>query len=204
MAGKTPRQGWIYLVNPQKVSLRCKQNHNHIYDLSEPDEMECKTLNCTRIVNSSRVFRGENHYLFWEIDQFQDNSECLQTFTVIPLTFQESCKGLPTAYPINSTIKNGLDQNSLALVHQICTVDANCFKDSQGNWFERVGQVDKGDKESIEERLRYFFNLGDNCSDDWLMNNVSVEVLEKVFDYLPQEMTKKIDLEKVISDLELW
>ncbi|NJK65529.1 MAG: hypothetical protein HC941_02410 [Microcoleus sp. SU_5_3] len=64
--------------------------------------------------------------------------------------------------------------------------------------------MDKGDKESIEQRLNYFLNLWDNSSDDWLMNNVSVEVLEKVFDYLPQEMTKKIDLEKVISDLELW
>ena len=204
MAGKTPRQGWIYLVNPQKISLYCKQNHNHIYDLSEPDEMECKTLNCTRIVNYSRVFRGDHHYLIWQIDQFQDNSECLQTFTVIPLTFQETCKGLPTAYPINSTSKHGLSQNSLALVHQICNVDANCFKDSQGNWLERVGQVDKGDKESIEERLKYFLNLEDDSSNDWLMNNVSMEVLEKVFDYLPKEMTKKIDLEKVISDLELW
>lgn len=204
MAGKTPRQGWIYLVHPQKVSLRCQQNHNHIYDLNVPNEMECNTVDCKLKVNSNRVLRGEHHYLFWEIDQFQDNSECLQTFTVIPLTFQETCKGLPTAYPINSTSKNGLDRNSLALVHQICTVDANCFKDSQGNWFERVGQVDKGDKESIEERLKYFFNLEDDSSNDWLMNNVSVEVLEKVFDYLPKEMTKKIDLEKVISDLELW
>ncbi|WP_265234207.1 type II toxin-antitoxin system PemK/MazF family toxin [Lyngbya sp. CCAP 1446/10] len=204
MAGKTPRQGWIYLVNPQKVSLRCLHNHNHIYDLSEPGEIECKTVHCTMIINSSRFLRGEHHYLFWEIDQFQDDAECLQTFTVIPLTFQETCKGLPTAYPINSTSKNGLDKNSLALVHQICSIDANSFKDSQGNWFERVGQVDKGDKESIEERLRYFLNFGDNSSDDWLMNNVSVEVLEKVFDYLPKNMTKNIDLEKVISDLELW
>lgn len=204
MAGKTPRPGWIYLVNPQKISLRCQHNHNHIYEISEPGELKCKTVDCNLIINSSRVLRGEHHYLFWEIDQLQDNSQCLQTFTVIPLTFQETCKGLPTAYPINSTSKNGLDRNSLALVHQICTVDANCFKDSQGNWFERVGQVDKGDKESIEERLRYFLNLGNDSSDDWLMNNVSVEVLEKVFDYLPKDMTKKIDLEKVISDLELW
>ncbi|MCC3425333.1 MAG: type II toxin-antitoxin system PemK/MazF family toxin [Microcoleus sp. PH2017_01_SCD_O_A] len=166
--------------------------------------MECKTVDCKLIVNYSRVLRGEHHYLFWEIDQFQDKSECLQTFTVIPLTFQETCKGLPTAYPINSTSKNGLDRNSLALVHQIFTIDANCFKDSQGNWFERVGQVDKGDKESIEERLKYFLNLENDSSDDWLIENVSVEVLEKVFDYLPKDMTKKIDLEKVISDLELW
>ena len=204
MAGKTPRQGWIYLVNAQKVSLRCQHNHNHIYDLSKPGKIECKTVDCRLTVNSSRVFRGEHHYLIWTSDQFQDDSECLQPFTVIPLTFQETCKGLPTAYPINSTSKNGLDQNSLALVHQICTVDANCFKDSQGNWFERVGQVDKGDKESIEERLKYFLNLEDDSSDDWLMNNVSVEVLEKVFDYLPNEIKKNIALEKVISDLELW
>ncbi|MEG4323486.1 MULTISPECIES: type II toxin-antitoxin system PemK/MazF family toxin [unclassified Microcoleus] len=204
MAGKTPRQGWIYLVNPQKVSLRCKHNHNQIYDLSQAGKIECKTVDCNLIINSSMVLRGEHHYLIWASDQFQDESELLETFTVIPLTFQETCKGLPTAYPINSTSKHGLSQNCLALVHQICNVDANCFKDSQGNWLERVGQVDKGDKESIDERLKYFLNLEDDCSNDWLMNNVSGEVLEKVFDYLPKEIQKKIDLEKVISDLELW
>lgn len=204
MAGKTPRQGWIYLVNPQKVSLRCQQNHNHIYDLSQTGKIECQTVDCNLIINSTMVLRGEHHYLIWASDKFLDKSEVADTFTVIPLTFQETCKGLPTAYPINSTSKHGLAQNSLALVHQICNVDANCFKNSQGNWLERVGQVDKGDKESIEERLKYFLNLGDNSSDDWLMNNVSREILEKVFDCLPKEMTKKIDLEKVISDLELW
>ncbi|WP_293127794.1 type II toxin-antitoxin system PemK/MazF family toxin [Microcoleus sp. bin38.metabat.b11b12b14.051] len=204
MAGKTPRQGWIYLVNPHKVSLRCKHNHNHIYDLSQPGKIECKTVDCNLIINSSIVFRGVHHYLIWANEQFQDDSEFLETFMVIPLTFQETCKGLPTAYPINSTSKQGLSQNSLALVHQICNVEINCFKDSQGNWLERVGQVDKGDKESIEERLKYFLNLEHDCSNDWLINNVSVEILEKVFDYPPNETKKNIDLEKVISDLELW
>jgi hypothetical protein len=204
VAGKKPRQGWIYFVNPHKVSVSCKRGHNHLYNLSEPGKIECKTVNCTLIINSSRILRGEHHYLIWTSDQFQDESKYIQTFTVIPLTSQETFKGLSVVYPINSTKRNGLSKNSLALVHQICTVDANCFKDSQGNWFERVGQLDIGDKEAIEERLKYFLNLGDDSSDDWLMNNVSVEVLEKVFDYLPKDMTKNIDLEKVISDLELW
>jgi len=200
VAGKKPRQGWIYFINPYRVSIRCKLGHNHIYDLSEPGEIECKTSSCTQVINSSRVFRGEHPYIIWTSDQFQDDVEYIQTFTVIPLTSQETCKGLPTVYPINSTSKNGLSVNSFALVHQICTVDANCFKDLKGNWSDRVGQLDKGDKEAIEERLKYFLNLRENPSEDWFAKNASIELLQKVFDYLPDEETKNIALDKLINN----
>jgi mRNA interferase MazF len=201
VAGQKPRQGWIYLVNPNRVSLRCKKGHSHIYDLNEPGNIECKTVNCSLEINSSRVLRGEHPYIIWTGDRFQDESQYLQTFTVIPLTSQETYKGLPTVYPINSTSRNNLAKNSLALVHQICTVDANCFKDSQGNWFDRIGQLDKADKEAIEERLKYFLNLEDNPSDDWLMKNASVELLQKVFGYLPDE-TKSSAIETLINDID--
>ncbi|MCP2729444.1 type II toxin-antitoxin system PemK/MazF family toxin [Limnofasciculus baicalensis] len=202
MAGQKPRQGWIYFINPYRVSLRCKLGHHHIYDLNEPGEIQCNTRSCSEIINSIRVLRGEHPYIIWTSDQFQDNCKYIQTFTVIPLTSKETYKGLPTVYPINSTSRNGLNQNSFSLVHQICTVDANCFKDSQGNWFERLGQLDKGDKEAIEERLKYFLNLGDNPSEDWFIKNASIELLQKVFDSLPDETTKSIAIEKLIDNLD--
>ncbi len=40
MGGQRPRQGWIYSINPYRVSLRCKLGHVHIYNLDEPGEVE--------------------------------------------------------------------------------------------------------------------------------------------------------------------
>ena len=202
MAGQKPRQGWLYFINPYRVSLTCKLGHTHIYELTEPGEIECKTSSCTLTMNSNRVFRGNHPHIIWTSDQFQEDCNYVQTFTVIPLTSQEKYKGLPTAYPINSTSKNGLEQNSFALVHQISTIDANCLKDSAGNWFNRIGQLDKGDKESIEKRLKYFLNLQDDPSEDWFAQNASIELLQTVFDYLPDEQTKTIALEKLIDNLD--
>lgn len=203
MAGKRPRQGWIYFINPYKLSLRCKVGHTHIYDLNEPGEIECKTSSCTQVINSSRVFRGEHPYIIWTHDEFQDTFSYIETFTTIPLTSssREKDKGLPTAYPINSTSRNRLSKNSFALVHQICTVDANCFKDSKGDWLERIGQLDKSDKESIEERLKYLLNIQQNPSDDWFANNASPELLKKVFNYLNEDI-KQVVLEELIENID--
>ena len=206
VAGQKPRQGWIYIINPSRVSVRCKHDHDHIYEINEPGEIKCKTISCTQMINSSRVFRGKHPYIVWTSDQFQDESKYIQTLTLIPLTSQETYKGLPTTYPINPTStnrlsKNGLSKNSFALVHQICTVDANCFKDSQGDWLKRVGQLDKADKEAIEERLKFFLNLGDNPSEDWFIKNASIEILRKLFNYLPDETTKSMAIDKLIDDL---
>jgi mRNA interferase MazF len=204
VAGKRPRQGWIYFINPYKLSLRCKLGHTHIYDLNEPGEIECKTSSCTQVINSSRVFRGEHPYIIWTCDEFQDTFNYIETFTAIPLTSssREKDKGLPTAYPINSTSRNGLLKNSFALVHQICTVDANCSKDSKGDWLERIGQLDKSDKESIEERLKYFLNIQESPSDDWFANNASPELLKKVFNYLNEDKKQSV-LEELIDNVNL-
>jgi len=72
VAGQKPRQGWIYWINPYRVSLRCKLGHVHIYNLDEPGEVECQS--CKENINSSRVFRGTHPYIIWTSDQFQDES----------------------------------------------------------------------------------------------------------------------------------
>ncbi|NET72635.1 MAG: type II toxin-antitoxin system PemK/MazF family toxin [Sphaerospermopsis sp. SIO1G2] len=194
MTGQKPRQGWIYWINPYRVSLRCKLGHVHIYNLDEPGEVECQT--CQEKINSSRVLRGTHPYIIWTSDQFQDESGYIATFSVIPLTSQTTFNGLPTTYPINPTSRNGFDKNSYVLVHQIYTVDANCFKDSSGNWLKRIGQLDKADKKAIEERLKYFLNIQDNPSEDWFARNASPDIVEKVFDCLSEE-----DKSSVIEDL---
>jgi mRNA interferase MazF len=190
VAGQKPRQGWIYFINPYRLSLSCKLGHTHIYNLNEPSEISCKTTSCTQIINSSRLFRGEHPYIIWTHDDFEDGYNYIKTFTAIPLTSstRERDKGLPTAYPINATSRNGLDRQSFALVHYICTVDASCFKDTKGDWLGRIGQVDKSDKEAIEERLKYFLNIQENPSDDWFTNNASPELLKKVFNYLSEDI----------------
>ena len=198
MAGQKPRQGWIYWINPYRVSLRCKLGHVHIYNLDEPGEVECQT--CKENINSSRVFRGTHPYIIWTSDQFQDESGYIATFSVIPLTSQTTFHGLPTTYPINRTARNGLDKNSYVLVHQICTVDANSFKDSSENWLNRIGQLDKPDKEAIEERLKYFLNIQDNPSEDWFAQNASPEIVKKVFDYLSEEDKSSV-IEELINNL---
>ncbi|MFM5982075.1 MAG: type II toxin-antitoxin system PemK/MazF family toxin [Sphaerospermopsis kisseleviana] len=198
MAGQKPRQGWIYWINPYRVSLRCKLGHVHIYNLDEPGEVECQT--CKENINSSRVFRGTHPYIIWTSDQFQDESGYIATFSVIPLTSQTTFNGLPTTYPINRTARNGLDKNSYVLVHQICTVDANCFKDSSENWLNRIGQLDKPDKEAIEERLKYFLNIQDHPSEDWFAQNASPEIVKKVFDYLSEEDKSSV-IEELINNL---
>ncbi|MEO1427912.1 MAG: type II toxin-antitoxin system PemK/MazF family toxin [Cyanobacteria bacterium J06633_8] len=203
MAGQKPRQGWIYVINPYRVSLRYKLGHIHIYYLEQPGEIDCQTNSCNQIINSSRVFRGEHPYIIWTSDQFQKDINYIDTFTAIPLTSstRERDKGLPTAYPINATSRNGLDKQSFALVHQVCTVDANCFKDKNGDWLTRIGQIDKPDKQAIEERLKYFLNIQENPSHDWFMENATPELLKMVFDNLPDNSKKSV-LEELIDDVE--
>lgn len=187
MVEQKPRQGWIYIINPARIHFKCKSGHGHFYDLNEQGELECKTPSCSLKFNSSRVFRGEHPYIIWTGDDFQDKSNYLQTFTVIPLTSQETFKGLSTTYPINPTSVNGLYKTSYALIHQIITVDANCLKNSEGKWSKRIGQLDKTDKENIEERLKYFFNIQENPTQNLSSNNVSPEVIKTMFSYLSKE-----------------
>lgn len=183
MAGKKPRKGWIYFINPYQVRLTCKIGHTYLYNLTKPNIVECQHPDCQLKMNYSRVFRGNHPYIIWIKNELQDVYSYVDTFIVIPLTSssRERDKGLPTAYPINATNRNNLDKNSIALVHQICTVDANCFKDREGNWLTRIGQLDKSDKEAIEERLKYILDLSNNPTEDWFMQNATPELLKQVF-----------------------
>ncbi|MEA5582746.1 type II toxin-antitoxin system PemK/MazF family toxin [Nodularia harveyana UHCC-0300] len=199
MAGQRPRQGWIYFINSYRVSLSCKLGHVHIYNLDEPGEVECQS--CSKNINSSRVLRGTHPYIIWTSDKFQDESGYIATFSVIPLTSQTTFNGLPTTYPVNPTSRNSLTKKSYALVHQIYTVDANCFKDVSGNWLNRIGQLEKSDKNAIEEGLKYYLNIQDNPSEDWFAQNASPELLKKVFDYLDED-TKNLTIEKLINSLD--
>jgi mRNA interferase MazF len=196
-----PRQGWIYFINPYKVSLRCHSGHVHFYELNEPGEVECKS--CKDTINSSRVFRGEHPHIIWTSDEFQDQSEYKATFSVIPLTSQTTYTGLPTTLPINPTQKNGLDRKSYALVHQLFVVEANCFKDKAGNWLEPTGTLEKAHKDAINERLIFYLRLTDNPSDEWFIKNANIETLKKVFNFLPNKELKSQAIEELMNDLEL-
>ncbi|MCD8486482.1 MAG: type II toxin-antitoxin system PemK/MazF family toxin [Desertifilum sp.] len=201
MAGQRPRQGWVYMINPYRVSLRCSSGHSHIYDLDTPGEIECKTLSCTLTINSSRVFRGSHPYVIWTSDKFQDQSGYIQTFTAIPLTSQATFSGLPTTYPINNTARNGLDKKSYALVHQICTVDGNCFKDSSGNWLQREGQLDSKDKDEIAKRLKFILGFDSSPDEDWFKQNASPELVQKIYGYL-SDAEKSALLESLVDNFE--
>jgi mRNA interferase MazF len=118
------------------------------------------------------------------------------------LTSQETYKGLPTTYPVNATTRNGLDNKSYILVHQLTTVEANCFKDADGNWSERIGQLGPEEKQGIEKRLKYFLNIQENPSEDWFKKNASIELLQKVLDFLPDQETKNRGIEALIDRSE--
>lgn len=149
------------------------------------------------------VFRKEQPYIIWTSDKFKNGVNYIDTFTAIPLIFSilEKNKGLPTVYPINPTKSNGLDKQSFALVHHIFTVDASCFKNVKGDWLTRIGQIDKPDKQAIEERFKYFLEITENPNDDWFVKNASPEVLNQVFDNLSAD-NRESALEVLIDDVE--
>ncbi len=202
MSGQKPRQGWIYYINPHRVVLRCKLSHTYIYDLLEPGEVECKHQSCQLKINSSRVFRGGHPHIIWTSNEFQDGSNYIDTFTVIPLTSssRERDKGLPTTYPVKATSRNSLDKDSFALVHQVCTVDANSFKDPKGDWLIRIGQLDKADREAIEERLKFFLGIHETPTEDWFAQNATPELLKKVYFNLSEDDQSRV-LEELIDDM---
>jgi mRNA interferase MazF len=202
MAGQRPRKGWIYMIDPYRVSLRCSNGHQHIYDLVEPGEVQCQTASCSLTINSSRVFRGAHPHVIWTSEEFQqDTNNYVQTFTAIPLTSKATFAGLPTTYPIGDTTKNGLTIKSYALIHQICTVDGNCFKDEQGNWLNRLGQLDAKGLEEITRRLKYYLGINNQPNEDWFRDNATPEIVQKIYGYL-SDAEKTVLLERLLDDLD--
>jgi mRNA interferase MazF len=201
VAGKSPRQGWVYMINPYRASLHCSKGHQHIYKIDAPGELECQTVNCSLMINSSRVFRGTHPHIIWTSDRFQDESGYIQTFTVIPLTSQTTFVGLPTTYPVTDTIKNGLSKKSYALVHQICTVDGNCFKNLDGNWLDRDGQLDANDKTEIKQRLKYFLGFDSDPGEDWFKKNATPKLIHNIYSYLTDSERSQL-LEDLLETME--
>jgi mRNA interferase MazF len=180
------------MIDPARVSLTCRNGHSHFYDLDAPGEIDCKVSSCSSVINSSRVTRGIHPYIIMTGDKFQDESGYIQTFTVIPLTSKTTFSGLPDVYPITRTARNALTCKSYALVHQICTVDANCFKNHVGSWRPRVGQLDKRDKEGINKRLKYFLGFDSNPEDDWFKQNATPELAQKIYGYLSESEKNRL------------
>jgi mRNA interferase MazF len=188
------------MINPHRISLRCNNGHQHIYNLDEPGEINCQTASCSLTINSSRVFRGTHPHIIWTSNKFQDVSGYIQTFTVIPLTSKTTFSGLPTTYPITNTTRNGLGSRSYVLVHQICTVDGNCFKNKFGDWLNRNGQLDKNDKDEIQKRLKYFLGFDNEPDEDWFKKNATSDLVQRVFDYLP-DSEKSALIESLLDDI---
>jgi mRNA interferase MazF len=187
-----PRKGWIYFIDPHKLILECGSKHKYPYKLDVPGDVECKHPQCKNKVNSSRIFRGEHPYVIWSNDGFHDDSGYIKTFNAIPLTSQETFKGLPTSYPINPTSQNGLTKKGYLLIHQMCCIEANCFKKlGETIWMDRIGQLNQPDKNEIEKRIIYFLGL-ENSIEDWFINNADSSILEKIFDKQPQDKKEAI------------
>lgn len=64
-----------------------------------------------------------------------------------------------------------------------------------------MGQLAKTDRDAIEQRLKYFLNILDNPSDDWFAQNATIELLQKVFYFLPDENIKNRAIEELINNL---
>jgi mRNA interferase MazF len=97
--------------------------------------------------------------------------------------------------------KNGLDKKSYALVHQLCTIDGSCFKKSNGDWLERIGQLQSKDRDKIEERLKYLLGLSSEPTDDWFQHNASPELLRKIYGYMPDSLRIQA-LEELVDGIE--
>jgi mRNA interferase MazF len=201
VAGKQPKQGWIYMINPYRVSLRCRAGHTHIYELTEPGEVECQISSCSLVINYSHVFRGAHPYIIWTSDEFKVDTGYIKTFVAIPLTSQRTFVGLPTVYPIVNNSQNGLMDKSYALVHQVCTIDGNCLKKPDGDWLDRMGQLEKKDRQEIEKRLKYVLGMSRDPDEDWFQQNASPELLKKVYGYILDDL-KIQALDDLLDEVE--
>lgn len=188
MAGQKPRKGWIYSLNGDQIFLSCKFGHVHLYDLSQDRELICQELSCNYRFNSIQIFREHCPHIVWKVNLIKDDANARDSLIVIPLTTGEHEKGLPTVYPINATLKHGIEQKVFTLIHRLYEVDIHCLKDRDGNWLKRIGQLDKGDKEAVAERLKYCYLIQQDFSQDWFVKNSSPNSLKNIFVYLDNDL----------------
>ena len=79
-------------------------------------------------------------------------TKSLQTIVVVPFTARLKARRFPSAVVVQPSLNNGLARASVALVHQVTTVD-------QGLVRNRVGQLDPADLERVEIGLSDFLGL---------------------------------------------
>ena len=96
--------------------------------------------------------------------------------------------------------KNGLTTKSYALVHQLYPIDGNCFKKIDGNWIERMGQLELRDKTEIEQRLKFSLGLSSVTTDDFL-RSMTPELFKKAYGHLPDDLKMKA-LEDLIDGVD--
>lgn len=200
-SGQKPRKGWIYMINPNIFILRCKAGHSNKYEHQEVTEIVCSHPCCNLTINPSHVIRGLHPYLLWSNDSFHDRYPNIKTFTVIPLTSSSTLTGLSTVYPLIPNQQNGLDKKSYLLINQITTVDSSCFKELQNNtWIRRVGQLDKRDKEDIQNRLNFYLGL-ETDREDWFINKIDKDLRMKAIWKLAKDERIEIAEKIIESDI---
>ncbi|HAC64421.1 MAG TPA: hypothetical protein DCF68_12985 [Cyanothece sp. UBA12306] len=188
MAGQKPRQGWIYYLRSDRIFLNCKFGHVHLYDLNQNKELICQELSCNYRFNYLQIFREHGPHIVWKVNLIKDDFNARDSLIVIPLTTREHEKGLPTVYPLNPTLKHGFEQKLFTLIHRIYEVDVHCLKDRDGNWLQRIGQLDKVDKEAITKRLKYCHLIQQDFGQDCIVKNSSPNTLKNMFIYLANDL----------------
>ena len=136
--------------------------------------------------------RGKHPHIIWSEYSYGK----FHTYHVIPLTSKDTFRGLPSVYPIKKNGRNGLDKNSLALVHQLTMIDSECLRYGNGQWMQRMGVISADDRKAIELRLKFSLQLSETPSDDWFTENASPELLKQIFSNLNKEQQ-----ENIVTDL---
>ena len=136
--------------------------------------------------------RGKHPHIIWSEYSYGK----FHTYHVIPLTSKDTFRGLPSVHPIKKNGRNGLDKNSLALVHQLTMIDSECLKYGNGQWMQRMGVISADDRKAIELRLKFSLQLSETPSDDWFTENASPELLKQIFSNLNKEQQ-----ENIVTDL---
>lgn len=93
--------------------------------------------------NPSHVQAGQRPAV---VVQAHSATDALQTVIVVPLTSRLRARRFPGSIEVAPSILNGLDQRSVALVHQITTID-------QSNVERQVGELDSADLGRLDEAL---------------------------------------------------
>ncbi|MGH7564887.1 MAG: type II toxin-antitoxin system PemK/MazF family toxin [Gemmatimonadota bacterium] len=115
-----------------------KRGDVYVVALHEPDS-----------INPSHVQAGNRPAI---IVQVNDATNALQTVTLVPLTGRLKARRFPYSVEVQPSILNALDRPSVALTHQIVTVDKR-------DLVRKIGELDSADLERLEVALKGFLGI---------------------------------------------